>query len=281
MNTRAIATETLSKEKVAREARVNGSAPVWYFGYGSNMRASVMASRSITPQNMLVVRVQSHVLTFDVFGFPYTEPSMASIAERSQVHKGTTVLCHNELTDLPPVHGIAYLISREDYVRLVISEGGGVAYREVELEAEIIHDDPMLAGKKLVVLSLEAKYPFRPNATPSMRYLGLLINGAAEQKLPEDYQEYLKLLKSYRTPESNWTRFGGYVFLSFWKPILNKIVKYMKANTDSNGHCEQWIEKLIVYGYAAMWTTHNKLHCHLWGRGDGRDDGTGYPILAT
>ncbi|CAM1502581.1 Fc.00g073570.m01.CDS01 [Cosmosporella sp. VM-42] len=258
------------------ERLLTQTGSVWYFAYGSNMRASVMSNRSITPQEAVLARIPTHVLTFDIFGFPYSEPSFASIAERSHVAV-QTVLSRNGAVELPPIHGVAYLISQEEYIRLVISEGGGVAYREIEIEAEILTggETGQSSGQRIVVSTLEAKYPFRPNAAPSARYLsaakqGLLIIGAAEHNLPHDYQEYLHQLQCFEAPQSLFSRLRAFFFLSFWRPVLRQLVKYMKANVKADGHCEQWIEDLIVRGYGAMWSSHNWMYAPFWGRGDGR-----------
>lgn len=147
---------------------------VWYFAYGSNMRSSVMANRGMTPLDKVLVKIPTHVLTFDIFGMPFSEPSMASIAPKSQVTTDT-VLRLGPPAELPPIHGIAYLITRADYVALVKSEGGGSAYREIAIEADVLRHDDAAAGHSigstLTVYTLEAKYPFRPNATPSQRYM--------------------------------------------------------------------------------------------------------------
>uniref|UniRef100_L2FQE2 gamma-glutamylcyclotransferase n=1 Tax=Colletotrichum fructicola (strain Nara gc5) TaxID=1213859 RepID=L2FQE2_COLFN len=246
------------------------AGPVWYFAYGSNMRSSVMAGRSIIPQKTAVARIPTHVLTFDIFGFPYSEPSFASIAKRSQVTVDTVLSTDKNIPfESLPVNGVAYLILQEEYIRLVISEGGGVAYREIDVEAEFLNssEEPI---QKVIVSTLEAKYPFRPNAAPSARYLGLLETGAAEHSLPPEYQEYLSKLQCFEARASLLPRLRAFAFLSVWRPILRQLVKYMKANVSEDGHCEQWIENLIVYGYGAMWFCHGWIYAPLLGRGDGR-----------
>lgn len=41
------------------------------------------------------------------------------------------------------VHGVAYCLSPEDYFRLVISKGDGIAYRKINVEAYLMlnHED--------------------------------------------------------------------------------------------------------------------------------------------
>ena len=161
------------------ERLLTQTGSVWYFAYGSNMRASVMSNRSITPQKAVVARIPTHVLTFDIFGFPYSEPSFASIGERSHVAV-QTVLSRNGAVELPPIHGVAYLIRQEEYIRYVINQRSGVPHQEIEIEAEIITggETGQFSGQRIVVSTLEAKYPFRPNAAPSARYL---VSAQSEQ----------------------------------------------------------------------------------------------------
>lgn len=147
---------------------------VWYFAYGSNMRSSVMLNRGLKPLAAEKVVVPSHVLTFDIFGLPYSEPAMASIATISDSNKKSS-------SRPPAVHGIAYLLHHADYVSLVVSEGAGVAYSEVELEAIALTSGGTEehARRRITVHTLIARYPFRPNAAPSLRYLvsSLDLNG--------------------------------------------------------------------------------------------------------
>ncbi|OAA76641.1 gliotoxin biosynthesis protein [Akanthomyces lecanii RCEF 1005] len=137
---------------------------VWYFGYGSNMKLSVMKSRGIAFLDAQAVSVPGYMLTFDVFGLPYSEPSMASVAP----HESRSVVGQSKLKEPPPVHGIAYLLSFPDFRRVVGSEGGGVAYREIRVTGVKCND---ATAENLTMTTLTAKYPRRPNAAPSLRYV--------------------------------------------------------------------------------------------------------------
>lgn len=138
---------------------------VWYFAYGSNMKSSVMASRGINPIATKVVKVPGYILTFDVFGLPYSEPAMASIANFAVDGNQTTTTS----ASMPPtVHGILYLLTIPDLRQLVGSEGGGVAYNEIVIDAvSLSPEEP----ERITAHTLVAKYPWRPNAAPSQRYL--------------------------------------------------------------------------------------------------------------
>jgi hypothetical protein len=147
---------------------------VYYFAYGSNMRSSVMEKRGIRPQKVLPAFVPGYYLTFDIFGVPYTEPSMASISKAvrscSQSRDGNG---GGNKEIVPYVHGLAYLISFEEYRRLIASEGGGIGYDEVMIDAISLGDgvDSTVGPVSIRVHTLVAKFPRRPNPSPSRRYL--------------------------------------------------------------------------------------------------------------
>lgn len=80
----------------------------------------------------------------------------------------------DETDPVPPVHGIAYLLSGEEYQRMIISEGAGVAYENVELEARTVEAGSAgvaVAEAEMTVRTLTARFPFRPEAIPSARYM--------------------------------------------------------------------------------------------------------------
>ncbi|KLO92797.1 uncharacterized protein LW93_3951 [Fusarium fujikuroi] len=138
---------------------------VWYFAYGSNMASTTLRRRQLNPRDSRPVVVSSHVLCFDVFGVPYKEPAMAGIRERTSV---------DDTKATPSVHGMAYLLSREEYHRLIVSEGAGVAYVEMELIARTcstVFTERAATCEEIPVWTLMARFPFRPEALPSVRYM--------------------------------------------------------------------------------------------------------------
>ena len=137
---------------------------IWYLAYGSNMKSSTMKCRGIDVLDTKTVKVPSYVLTFDVFGLAYSEPSMASIARYTRAPPSGR---DDEPHDVPDAHGIAYRITPADLARVIATEGGGVAYNEVVVEGVCLDGD----GYVLLMHTLVAKYPRRPNAAPSYRYL--------------------------------------------------------------------------------------------------------------
>ncbi|CAD6564763.1 MAG: hypothetical protein ASARMPREDX12_004426 [Alectoria sarmentosa] len=250
---------------------------VWYFAYGSNMLTSVMRNRGITTLAKEMVVVPSHVLSFDVFGVPYSEPAMASITRKEEFLRSDQGKADHHL---PPVHGVAYLISHADYLRLLVSEGAGTAYEEVDLEAVPIQNTEEGEGDKgeepikvLKVHALIAKYPFRQNFSPrpATRYLNLLIQGAAEHGLPASYQTYLHSLPAFTKNTSKRAAIGGSIFHFLWMPPIQRVMRWIKgANILENGRSQKWTGTVVWIMFTAMWLHHDWIHARIWGRGDGR-----------
>ncbi|KAH8848326.1 hypothetical protein MCOR27_003579 [Pyricularia oryzae] len=237
---------------------MDGQAPVWYFAYGSNLSPSVMARRGITPLDARCVRVSSHMLVFDVFGVPYSEPAMAGIREKPAG------------CDTPAVHGVAYLISASDYQRLRVTEGAGTGYRDVELEADSVSLPPTSHtayttsdGGRLSVATLVAKNPFDPPRLPSRRYMDLIVGGAEQSGLPGEYVEYLRGLPAYQRPVLGWLHelLAIRAFLAFWIPILTFVMNRAKAaRAPSSSSSPGWTAAVVNVLFRSMWLYHDAIH---------------------
>ncbi|KAL2869633.1 gamma-glutamyl cyclotransferase gliK [Aspergillus lucknowensis] len=238
----------------------NHAEGIWYFAYGSNMRSSVMKGRGIMPLKMQAVIVPDYMLCFDIFGIPYAEPAFASIAP----------LLNNEVSGkspIPPVHGVAYLLTADDYRRLVVTEGAGVGYDEITVQARVLDSDEEQA--EITARTLKAKYPFRPNRVSSKRYMGLILDGAEEFHLPQSYRGFLQSLPVY-TPASTYrARLGSWTFLAFWQRAIRALARLTKVSTNKCGHCPRWLGGVIVAVYRFMWGYHDYVHSKIWSRGDG------------
>ena len=149
-----------------------GDEPMWYLGYGSNMKASSMNDRNITPVATKVVNVPTHYVTFDIFGIPYSEPCYASIEEFPDGGNGGLQVIHGKTCfQVPSICGIAHLLTPSDFHRLLITEGSGVVYDIVQVEAFVLDERRQNTGEKFTAYTLKAKWPQRPNGTPSARYM--------------------------------------------------------------------------------------------------------------
>ncbi|OAA41288.1 Butirosin biosynthesis, BtrG-like protein [Metarhizium rileyi] len=144
--------------------------PMWYIGYGSNMKASSMQGRNVTPLATEIVTVPSHYVTFDIFGIPYSEPCYASIEEFPEGGTAQLELVHgNYRTPVPPLCGVAHLLTPTDFHRLLVTEGSGVVYDIVTVRAYRFDGDDKPTGPPIIAYALKAKWPQRPSGIPSAR----------------------------------------------------------------------------------------------------------------
>jgi hypothetical protein len=99
----------------------------WYLAYGSNLSSKTFCGRrGIRPLAQTNVIVPSLELTFDLPGIPYWEPCFANVRRRKENDAGEK---------RPPVLiGVAYLVTADDWTRIMATEGGGMSYEEVVVE---------------------------------------------------------------------------------------------------------------------------------------------------
>jgi hypothetical protein len=136
-------------------------------------------SRGIIPLVKARVRVPNWILAFNVPGLPYSEPSFTSIGPRKDPI--TKPLANTEIEkalttsrETPDVLGIAYLITQEQYNHVLATEGGGIMYADIELDAVPVTakdaeaTGPALKVRTLVVVPMMKREPW---PLPSERYM--------------------------------------------------------------------------------------------------------------
>jgi cation transport regulator ChaC len=143
---------------------------LWYFAYGSNMqRATFVERRGMRPQRSVWGRLHGYRLTFHL----PVGPGERGVANVIPDASATT-------------YGVLHLITSEEFDRLDSTEGVGSGYyrrhsvevvdRNGEKVAAWIYVSPHgVAGRK-----------------PSARYLALLLEGAIEHEVPDDYLRELR-----------------------------------------------------------------------------------------
>ena len=141
-------------------------ALLWYFAYGSNMSSQkFIDSRGIFPHAIANVKVPGWRLAFNIPGLPYAEPAFTSIVRRQPESQSESQL-------YPDVIGVAYLITHDQYIRVLGSEGGGIAYDDTEVTAMPIGpEDAALTGPMVKVRTLGAAMKRHPCPRPSKRYM--------------------------------------------------------------------------------------------------------------
>lgn len=124
--------------------------------------AKFIGSRGIQPLDIARVSLPGWILTMDIPGVPYSEPAFSSIRPV------------NTLTDqaLSGVIGVAYLITDLQYKRVIASEGGGIAYDDISVDAKpVAHEDAVRTGPQPQVRTLGTAMIRHPPALPSKRYM--------------------------------------------------------------------------------------------------------------
>jgi gamma-glutamylcyclotransferase (GGCT)/AIG2-like uncharacterized protein YtfP len=140
-------------------------AGAWYFAYGSNMqRATFEQRRGMRPSRRRCGTLSGYRLSFDLPVGP-GERGVANVVAAEGDH----------------VCGVLYLLTLEELKRLDTTEGveHGV-YRRVEADVIDGAGSPVRAWIYISAFST-------PGRKPSARYMGLLLEGARENQLPEAY----------------------------------------------------------------------------------------------
>ncbi|KAF2219178.1 hypothetical protein BDZ85DRAFT_285643 [Elsinoe ampelina] len=245
-------------------------SPIWYFAYGSNMSSRTMCRRNLHPLATAAVTCPSHHLTFDVFGMPFSEPSMASISllpdhgtKRIRLSTGPS----DESIEVPCVAGAAYLLSPQEFRSLIISEGSGIAYRLEKVHLERLHCESK-TDRWIEGVAFVAKWPLRPHPLPSARYADLLLEGARELDLPKAYLNFLEEHPRYEGAAQTWLG-GSWVFAWIWRPFLGRVVRMKYWWVNEEGNCPRWIAWLVVSLYRLMWWYHDVVHASVFVPGDG------------
>ncbi|PNS14345.1 hypothetical protein CAC42_6858 [Sphaceloma murrayae] len=166
---------------------------LWYFAFGSNMDSGALERRGVVPIARQPATIPQYRLCFNVPGLPYLEPAMASIEPRPASAK------------CPDVHGVAWRLRSNEWKNVVATEGGGLAYRTLAIEGLLLGDG---TAKSCTFMTLVAWPTITRAAAPSVRYRDLLLRGAQDAGLPQDYLDYLLALPAHTY---NPSQFGASV----------------------------------------------------------------------
>lgn len=152
--------------------------PIYYFAYGANMSARVLARRRVRPLSAEVATLQGHELRFSHPGPPLIEPAFASVDPCPEAR----------------VYGVLYQISEAELRWLDRLEG---RYQKKLLE---------VTGDRTGKVSARVYQTPTPVAgkRPSVRYLRLLLDGAKENKLPAEYISWLEAQPAFSMPVFSW-----------------------------------------------------------------------------
>jgi len=135
--------------------------------------------RKIVPLQHKVVTVPEYWLSLDMMGSPYIEPCFASIVRRTRqnITEGYATEIHlrckagtpfkwnpaNPEESLPPtLHGVAYLITKDQFKRILMTEGGWgyddfpAGYSVLDVECKT-YDAEKIVAKTLIARPASVK----------------------------------------------------------------------------------------------------------------------------
>jgi hypothetical protein len=169
------------------------------------------------------------------------------------------------------VIGLAYLLTREEYERLLDSEGGrDGGYKEIDVTVvpllELSSAIETAVTENIICKSLETRCPREnPSPLPSLRYLSLIRSGATEHLFPSEYLAYLDQLNAYKI--SSWrTEAGRILFLGIWLPVVVLMFAMMAMYWGRT--MPKWLRRFQEWTFSSMWKMHDSVFRHVFGPGD-------------
>lgn len=144
-----------------------GTALFYYFGYGSNMDLTSIRAKGVEPLSSERARLGGWELLFNVAHYFRHEGGVGNIRE--------TAIKDSE------VQGVVHLCEDEDLAKMDAVEAYGVGYDRVEVQVD--------TGRGAVNALAYVGMPgfLDDSCRPTQRYMNIVINGARNANLEEDY----------------------------------------------------------------------------------------------
>jgi len=185
-----------------RGARRTVERQIWNFAYGGNMNPRVLGlRRGIEPLESVAGCLPGYRLVFNAPGVPWVEPAFANVEPRPGGE----------------VHGVLHRMTAGQMARLDLFEGGGMAYRHLDLEVRA-YDGRSLSARVYSAVRATAE------RNPSCRYLNLLREGARFHGLDA---AHVRMLEAHpcgsvvKVPDGLFTGFER--LLSGAAPVVSRI----------------------------------------------------------
>ncbi len=170
-------------DAVVRRHRLGYAAgmAVWYFAYGSNMQsATLRGRRGVAYARAMPARVPGWQLVLD-------KPPVVSIG-----HGFANIVPDPQAEVL----GVLFELSDEDFAHVELTEGVRIGnYDVVEIDAWPLAASAAVRARSLMSARRD------PSLRPSVRYMTLLIEGASEHGLPEEYVATLRAIDAVEESE--------------------------------------------------------------------------------
>jgi cation transport regulator ChaC len=200
---------------------------VWNFAYGSNMNFNTLYKR-LKPFGEDKPALASHpavatdwVLTFDTLGNPFSEPSYCNI----RPWKGK--VCH----------GVVHKITLRQWECLTKTEGGGgvkgLGYQPGKVTVKTY------GGETVEALAFVEAPSSNFSDFPSKRYLDIVKQGATENKLEDNYLEFLTTVPHF-TPGKLANLFNLILGFTIFLPFFVGPLRFNNRFLDWD-----WLTKLV------------------------------------
>ncbi|KAJ6259851.1 hypothetical protein Dda_5493 [Drechslerella dactyloides] len=223
-----------------------------YLAYGSNLSAETfLGRRGIKPLSQVAVRVPSLTLTFDLAGVPYKEPRFANVRPRRDNDQ--------ELV------GVVYEVTPKDYTTILMTEGGYSVIDVACTPLTPVEGIDSFLSKTLIVPTRGTRT--RHDGLPSLRYLTLIMHGAKEHELPQDYQDYIASTGYYEA--STWRqKLGTVLVAASLIPLVVFLFALRNILTGKDGRAPAWLTRMQQYCFKAIWMTYDAIWKPLYGDGE-------------
>ncbi|KAK6362900.1 hypothetical protein TWF730_000352 [Orbilia blumenaviensis] len=225
---------------------------VKYLAYGSNLSAETfLGRRGIKPLSQVKVRVPSLTLSFNLAGIPYKEPRFANVRPREGGDQ--------------ELMGVVYEVTPQDYRTILMTEGGYSVMEVTCIPLEPVNGIDSFESKTLIVPDKGTRTAH--NGLPSLRYLNLLIKGAREHSLPQDYQDYIANTGYYEA-KSFRQKLGSVAVLLTVLPVVIFLFGIRNFVSDKDGKAPQWLNDAQVFCFTQIWNLYDCVWKPLYGDGE-------------
>ncbi|KAF3916755.1 hypothetical protein ABW20_dc0107533 [Dactylellina cionopaga] len=251
----------ITKEDAAKIAEPATTFPspnfknnIKYLAYGSNLSAETfLGKRGIKPLSKVSVRVPSLTLSFDLAGVPYKEPRFANVRPRDEGDQ--------ELI------GVVYEVTPTDYATILKTEGGYSVIDVPCFPLTPVAGVDSFQSKTLIIPTDGTRT--QHDGLPSLRYLNLLLHGAKENALPQEYQDYLANTGYYEASTLRQKLGAGSAVLTAL-PVVILLFALRIMLSDKEGKGPHWLITAQRIWFRQVWS----LYDHIWRPlyGDGESD---------
>jgi hypothetical protein len=182
-----------------------------------------------------------------------------------------------------PLIGVVYEVTAKDYAHIIATEGS--TYTDVVVTCTVLPtshysnsdsavtavgipiDKPFKAHTLLAPPSVVRHSPTGKAAQPSLRYLTLCRNGAAEHDLPPEWQAYLGNLQHYEITTVS-QKIGRTIFMVMLGPLFLTMVGLRAMFGKSDKGTPKWLGNLVRVAFKTVWITYDWILRPLFGEGE-------------